>query len=47
MLATPFLFGTVGASVEFNKISSDIVFKALAVILVSLVFRCGATYLAT
>ena len=39
MIGTPFLFGTVGASVLFKEIEGDVLFKALAIIFIGLLFR--------
>ena len=41
------MFGTIGASVMFNKIESDILGKSLVIIAVGLIFRWFATFFAT
>lgn len=40
------MFGTIGASVQFDNIDGSVVGKAMAVILIGLVFRWFATYTA-
>lgn len=42
-----FLFGTIGASVQFSRISGDVLGRAIAVILVGLFVRWFATFFAT
>ena len=46
-LCTPFLYGTIGASIEFNKISPDVLLYGFIVVTVSLFFRLVATFFAT
>ena len=46
-MCQPFLFGTIGASVIFDKIDSSIIGKTLILILIGLVFRWIATFVAT
>lgn len=45
-ICQPFLFGTIGASVQFANMDGSVVGKALGVILIGLFFRWFATYLA-
>jgi len=47
MFATPFLFGTVGASVIFKEIEGDVLFKALVILFIGLLLRCLVSYIVT
>jgi len=47
IFCTPFLYGTIGASIELNKIASSIILKACAIIIIAIVLRWLVSYLAT
>lgn len=47
VICQPFLFGTIGASVQFSQISGSIVGNGLLILFICLVFRWFGTYFAT
>lgn len=42
---TPFLFGTIGAAVRFKEVQTEVIGKAVAIILIGLLFRWASTFL--
>lgn len=43
-IATPFLFGTIGAALDFSKINGEIVGDIIGCIIIACIFRTLAAY---